>query len=439
VQHVVVVGGGFAGLYAARGLRRAPVEVTLVDRRNHHLFQPLLYQVATGTLNPSDIATPIRGLLRRQKNARVLLGEVSGIDLPNKRLLLVDGASLAYDYLVLATGATHSYFGHEEWARAAPGLKSLEDALEIRRRVFLAFEAAERIEDPQVRAPWMTFVIVGGGPTGVELAGALAEIAHHGLRGDFRRIDPRRARVVLVEGRPGVLPTYDAALSRKAEERLRRLGVEVRTRSNVTKVDDRGVDLGEERLDACTVIWAAGVAASPAARALGVPLDRAGRVEVRPDLRVPGRDDVFVIGDLAAATSEGMPVPGVSPAAMQEDRQTAANVERLVRGEPTRPFHYFDKGSFAVIGRGAAVGDVFGKLKLSGPAAWLAWLFIHLYFLIGFRNRLLVLFDWAYSYLTFRHGAGLITGEGGLDHRMHGMGATSAESARDLERRTARP
>jgi len=417
---VVVVGGGFAGLYAARALGRAPVEVTLVDRRNHHLFQPLLYQVATATLNPSDIATPIRSILRHQQNARVLLGHVGGIDVARKRVLLSDGAALGYDTLVLGTGATHSYYGHDQWAHAAPGLKSLEDSLDIRRRVFLAFETAERIEDPARRAPWMTFVIVGGGPTGVELAGALSEIAHQSLRGDFRDIDPRRARVILIEGRPRVLPSYDERLSRKAEQRLRHLGVEVRTATRVTGVDDGGLDVGAERLEARTVIWAAGVAASPLARALGVPLDAAGRVKVAPDLRVPGHDDIFVVGDLAAAESDGKPVPGVSPAAMQEGRHAAANIQRLLRGEPTRPFRYLDKGSFAVIGRGAAVGDVFGKLKLSGPLAWLAWLFIHLYFLIGFRNRLLVVLDWAYSYLTFRRGARLITGEAGPDPRLNG-------------------
>jgi NADH dehydrogenase len=389
------------------------VDVTLVDRRNHHLFQPLLYQVATATLNPSDIATPIRHILRRQRNARVLLGEVVRVDLAGKRVLLVGGVELDYDYLVIATGATDSYFGHDDWASVAPGLKTVEDALEIRRRIFLAFEAAERTEDPVARASWLTFVIVGGGPTGVELAGALAEIAHHSLRGEFRSIDPRVARVVLAEGLPRVLPGYDEALSRKAEQRLRRLGIEVRTGSRVSGIDAGGITIGHERVEARTVIWAAGVAASPVARSLGGPLDRSGRVQVQPDLRIPGRDDVFVVGDLAAVASDGKPVPGVSPAAMQEGRQTGANIRRLLRGRPTHPFHYFDKGEFAVIGRGAAVGSLFRRLKLWGLPAWLAWLFIHLYFLIGFRNRLLVLIDWAYSYLTFRRGAALITGEAG--------------------------
>jgi len=413
MRRVVVIGAGFGGLYAVRALRRAPVDVTLVDRRNHHLFQPLLYQVATATLNPSDIATPIRHILRRQRNARVLLGEVVRVDLVGKRVLLVDGVELDYDFLVIAAGSTDSYFGHDDWASVAPGLKTVEDALEIRRRIFLAFEAAERTEDPTARAAWLTFVIVGGGPTGVELAGALAEIAHHSLRGEFRSIDPRVARVVLAEGLPRVLPGYDEALSRKAEQRLRRLGIEVRTGARVTSVDAGGITIGQQRVEARTVIWAAGVAASPVARSLGVPLDRTGRVPVQADLRVPGRDDVFVVGDLAAVKSDGKPVPGVSPAAMQEGRQTGANIQRLLRGRPTRPFHYFDKGEFAVIGRGAAVGNLFRRLKLWGLPAWLAWLFIHLYFLIGFRNRLLVLIDWAYSYLTFRRGAALITGEAG--------------------------
>jgi NADH dehydrogenase len=415
MRRVVVVGGGFGGLYAVRALRRAPVDVTLVDRSNHHLFQPLLYQVATATLNPSDIASPIRAILRRQKNARVLLGEVVRIDLTGKKVMLLDGVELGYDYLVIGIGSTDSYFGRDDWAPLAPGLKSLDDALEIRRRIFLAFEAAERTEDPVARASWLTFVIVGAGPTGVELAGALAEIAHHSLRGEFRRIDPRVARVVLVEGLPRVLPTYPEALSRRAEQRLRRLRIEVRTGTRVTDIDAGGVTLGGARIEARTVIWAAGVAASPVARSLGVPQDRHGRIPVQPDLRIPGHDDVFVVGDLAAAQSDGRPVPGVSPAAMQEGRQTGANIRRLLEGRPTRPFHYFDKGEFAVIGRGAAVGNLFRRVKLWGLPAWLAWLFIHLYFLIGYRNRLLVLIDWAYSYLTFRRGAALITGDARLD------------------------
>jgi NADH dehydrogenase len=440
MRRVVVVGAGFGGLYAVRALHRAPVDITLIDRRNHHLFQPLLYQVATATLNASDIASPIRSILRHQKNARVLLGEVVRIDLPGKKVVLRDGLELGYDYLVLATGSTDSYFGHDEWAPLAPSLKSVEDALEIRRRVFSAFEVAERTEDPVARASLLTFVIVGGGPTGVELAGALAEIAQHSLRGDFRSIDPGRSRVVLVEGMPRVLPTYDEVLSRKAEQRLRGLGIEVHTGARVTGVDADGVDLGQERIDARTVIWAAGVAASPLTGSLGVPLDRRGRVPVEPDLRISGRDDAFVVGDLAALKSNGKPVPGVSPAAIQEGRQTAANIRRLLRGQPTRAFHYFDKGEFAVIGRGAAVGNPFRRLKISGFSAWLAWLFIHLYFLIGYRNRLLVLIDWAYSYLTFRRGAALITGEAPRPERLPAVpDAGRAVPSAKPERRPAEP
>ena len=410
-RQVVIVGGGFGGLYAARALARAPVEITLIDRRNHHLFQPLLYQVATATLNPGDIALPIRSILRRQKNARVLLGEATDVDVPRRRVLLEDGSALPYDFLILATGATHSYFGHDAWARVAPGLKSLEDAIEIRRRIFLAYEAAERESDPIERRAQMTFLIVGAGPTGVELAGALAEIAHQCLPGDFRSIDPRETRILLVEGLARVLPTYPESLSEKARRRLERLEVEVRTGALVTEMDERGVRLGDERIEARTMIWAAGVAASPLARSLGVPLDRAGRVLVRPDLTIPGRDDVFVIGDLAALEQEGQLVPGVSPAAMQEARHAAESIRRALRGEPYRPFRYFDKGSFAVIGRGAAVGVALKRLRLAGLLAWLAWLFIHIYFLIGFRNRLLVLFDWTYSYLTFRRGVRLVIGD----------------------------
>jgi NADH:ubiquinone reductase (H+-translocating) len=410
MTRVVIIGGGFGGLYAAQALRRAPVEVTLVDRRNHHLFQPLLYQVATATLNPSDIAIAIRSVLRRQKNARVLLAEARAVD-PARRTVALDEGELPYDYLIVATGAAHSYFGHDEWARFAPGLKSIEDALHIRRRILLAFEMAERDTDPARRAEWQTFVIIGGGPTGVELAGAIAEIARRALIGDFRSIDPARSRIVLVEGLPRVLPSYPEVLSESAARRLARLGVEVRTGARVTRLEETAVCLGEERIPARTAIWAAGVAASPLARSLGVPLDRVGRVRVRPDLTIPGRADVFVIGDLAALEHDGGLVPGVSPAAMQEAGHAARNIERALQARPYTPFRYFDKGSFAVIGRGAAVGSILNRINVTGVLAWLAWLFIHLYFLIGFRNRILVLIDWAYSYLTFRRGARLITGE----------------------------
>jgi NADH dehydrogenase len=405
----VIVGGGFGGLYAARHLGHAPVRVTVVDRRNHHLFQPLLYQVATAGLNPADIAAPIRSVLSRYANTRVILAEARSVDLAARKLLLADGV-LDYDFLILATGATHSYFGHDEWAARAPGLKSIEDALEIRRRVFLAYEAAERESDEGRRREWMTFLIIGAGPTGVEMAGALAEISRQALVHDFRNIDPRQAHILLVEGLDRVLPGYPPDLSQKARRQLERLGVVVRTGVRVTGIDDRGVELGAERVAARTVVWAAGVQASPLAKTLGVPLDRAGRVLVRPDLTVPGHDEVFVIGDLAALEQDGTFVPGVSPAAMQEARHTARNIERKLSGQPMKPFRYLDKGSFATIGRGAAVGEIFGRLKLSGFIAWLAWLGIHVLFLIGFRNRFVVMFNWAYSYLTFKRGARLITG-----------------------------
>jgi NADH dehydrogenase len=418
MRRVVIIGGGFGGLHAARSLRREKdVEVTLIDRRNYHLFQPLLYQVATATLNPSDIATPIRAVLRRQRNVHVLLGEAVRVDVANKQVVLADGDRLPYDFVVVATGATHSYFGHKEWAKAAPGLKSIEDALEMRRRIFLAFEAAERAHDEAERRAYMTFVIVGAGPTGVELAGALADIARQTLRHDFREIDPRQTRVLLLEGRDRVLPPFPPSLSAKAAQRLQDMGVEVRTGSVVTDVDANGVNLGSERIEARTVLWGAGVEASPLAKSLGVPLDRAGRVPVRPDLTIPGRDDVFVIGDLAYLEQDGQAIPGVSPAAMQEGRHVAATIRRRLKGQPPQPFHYLDKGNFAVIGRGAAVGHFRDKLNLTGFLAWLAWLFIHLFFLIGFRNRLLVLVDWAYQYLTYRQGARLITGDSTIELR----------------------
>jgi len=404
---VVIVGGGFGGLFAARALKRAPVRITLIDRQNHHLFQPLLYQVATAALNPSDIASPIRRILRNQKNIEVLLGEVNEIDLAQKQVH-VTGEWVPFDLLILATGATHSYFGHDEWGAHAPGLKSIEDALEIRRRVLYAFEAAERETDPARREAWLTFVIVGAGPTGVELAGALSEIARHALARDFHRIDPTQARVILLEGTSRVLPVYVESLSTKAQKQLEAMGVEVRTGELVTAIDAEGVNLGEERIEARTVLWAAGVSASPLARSLGVPLDRAGRVLVEPDLTIPGHDDFYVIGDLASLAQDGKLIPGVAPAAMQEAIHTARNIERTVRGQPRLPFRYHDKGSLATIGRAAAVADL-GWTKLSGPIAWFAWLFIHIFFLIGFRNRFVVLFSWAWSYLTYDRGARLIT------------------------------
>jgi NADH dehydrogenase len=409
LPRVVIVGGGFAGLAAARVLRGAPARVTVVDRRNHHLFQPLLYQVATAALNPSDISAPIRHVLRRQANAEVILGEVAGFDLAARRVLLADGAALPYDHLIVATGATHSYFGREDWAPLAPGLKTIEDGLEIRRRVLLAFEQAEREPEPAAQRALLTFVVVGAGPTGVELAGALAEIASHTLAADFRHIAPESARVVLVEALPTVLPPYAPSLRASARRQLERLGVEVRTGAPVTTIDAEGVVAGGERIASRTVLWSAGVAASPLGRALGAPVDRAGRVEVSPELTVPGHPEVAVVGDLAAVRQPGGGlVPGVAPAALQAGRHAARNVRRALAGAPLLPFRYRDKGMLATIGRAAGVADVFG-LRFSGLAAWALWLFVHVFFLIGFRNRVAVILQWAWSYLTFKRGARLIT------------------------------
>ena len=401
---VVILGSGFGGLYAAKALKRAPAQITVVDRRNFHLFQPLLYQVATAALNPSDIAYPIRSVVAHQKNTNVILAEATAVDVERRVVKLVDG-EVAYDYLIIATGATHSYFKHPEWARSAPGLKTIEDALEIRRRVLLAFESAERETDPDRERAWLTFVIVGGGPTGVELAGALSEIARQTMIRDFRRINPSSARVILIEGTDRVLPPYPPDLSKKAADQLRHLGVEVITGGLVTQVDDQSVSVGEMKIATRTVLWAAGVQGSPLARTLGVPLDRAGRVAVSPDLTLPGHPEVFVIGDLAAFEK----VPGVAPAAIQEGKHAARNIMLAIAGKPMRPFHYWDKGSLATIGRAAAVAD-FGRVHISGFAAWFSWLAVHIFFLIGFRNRLLVILQWAWAYLTYQRGARLITG-----------------------------
>jgi NADH:quinone reductase (non-electrogenic) len=407
-SRVVIVGGGFAGLTAARTLRHAPVQITLIDRHNHHVFQPLLYQVATAGLSSTNIAAPLRHILRRQRNATVLLADAIGVDLRRQRLILRDG-ELSYDFLVLAAGATHSYFGHEEWSHHAPGLKTLNDAIDIRRRVLLAFEEAERETDEARRAEWLTFVVIGAGPTGVEMAGTLAEIARHTLRGEFRRIDPARARVILVEGTDRVLPPYPADLSEKAQRQLEGLGVVVFTSKMVTGVDATGVWLGEERIAARTLVWAAGVAAAPIGRSLGVPVDRAGRVKVGTDLTVPGHKEVFVTGDLALVEEDGRPVPGVAPAANQMGRHAALNIVRTLEGQPHAAFHYVDKGSLATIGRRAGVA-VIGRLRLSGAPAWLAWLGIHVFFLIGFRNRIVVMLDWALAYLTYQRYARLLLG-----------------------------
>jgi len=410
MKRIVIIGGGFGGLYAAKTLAKTEASITLVDRRNYHLFQPLLYQVATAALNPSDIAAPIRAVLRKQKNASVIMGDVQAIDADRRIVMMADG-DLAYDILIVATGATHSYFNHSEWEQNAPGLKTIEDALEIRRRVLRAFEAAERETDPERQKAWLTFVIVGAGPTGVELAGALSEIARQTMLRDFRRINPSSARVILVEGKERVLPPYPPPLSAKAADQLRNLGVEVVTNAVVTRISDHEVCVGETTIPTRTILWAAGVQASPLAKSLGVALDRAGRVLIEPDLSIAGHPDVFVIGDLAAVKNDdGSLVPGVAPAAIQEGIHTAKNIARILNGQPTLPFRYRDKGSLATIGRAAGVAD-FGRVKLSGFVAWAAWLAIHIFFLIGFRNRVLVILQWAWAYLTYQRGARLITGK----------------------------
>jgi NADH dehydrogenase len=412
---VVIVGGGFAGLKAARRLRNAPVDVTLLDRTNHYVFQPLLYQVATASLSPSDISVPIRYLVRRQANTEVLLAHVHEIDTA-RRVVIADDErrEYPYDYLILAAGARHSYFGHAEWERLAPGLKSIEDAMAIRRRFLLAYELAEKASSAEERARLLTFVIVGAGPTGVELAGIIPGIARHTLRADFRHIDTAATRVILVEGGDRVLPSFHESLSTHALRDLEELGVEVRLRSLVTAIDEQGVCVGEERIAAGTVLWGAGNAASPLGRSLGVGTDRAGRVAVAPDLSVPGHPELFVVGDLAVYTlPDGAQVPGVAPAANQMGDQAARNIVRDLRGEPRRPFRYADKGDLATIGRYKAVGSFNrGKFRIAGHLAWWLWLSVHILYLTTFRNRLSVFVQWAYGYFTWQRGVRLITGHG---------------------------
>jgi NADH dehydrogenase len=407
---VVIVGGGFGGLSAAKALKDAPVDVFLLDRRNHHVFQPLLYQVATAGLSPGDIAAPIRWILRKQQNLNVWLAEVTAVGLDARVLRLADG-ELSYDYLILSPGATHAYFGHDEWRKDAPGLKTLEDALDMRRRVLLAFEQAEREPDRLKQRKLLTFVVVGGGPTGVELAGAVAEISRHALASDFRAIDPESARVILIEGGPRVLASYPEDLSAFARKALERLGVAVWTGSVVSDVGPGRVHVGGETIEAGTILWAAGISASPLSRSLGVPLDKAGRVFVNEDLTIPGRPEVYVVGDLAALKdANGSWLPGVAQVAMQQAAHAAANVKCAVAGKPLRPFTYRNLGNLATIGRNFAVADL-PRLKMKGYSAWLFWLFVHILNLIGFRNRLTVMTQWAFSYMTYQRSVRLITGE----------------------------
>jgi NADH dehydrogenase len=408
IPHVVIIGAGFGGLTCAQALKRARVEITIVDRANHHLFQPLLYQVAMAGLSPADIAAPIRSILRNQKNVTVLLDEATDVDFNNQTVELRD-SKLKYDYLVLATGGRTSYFGHDEWETFAPGLKDLDDAVEIRRRVLLAFEEAEKETDPERRRALMTFVVVGGGPTGVELAGAIAELSHFVLARDFRSIYPEEAEILLLEGGPKILPSFAPDLSKSAHRQLADLGVRVLTGAKVTGIDEHGVYLGDENVRSATVIWAAGVRATTLTQRLGAPIDRAGRVLVNRDLTVPGHHNVFAIGDMTCLEQDGKPLPGVSPVAMQMGRRVAGNIRNDLAGNPYEEFHYFDKGNMATIGRKAAIAEI-GKLHLSGFMAWMAWLVVHIFFLIGFRNRFMVLFNWAWSYFTYQRGARLITG-----------------------------
>jgi len=432
----VIVGSGFGGLTAARTVARLPVQVTVLDRRNHHVFQPLLYQVATAGLSPGEITAPIRWILRGFKNVEVLLEEVVDFNVDAHQVVTKD-REIGYDYLIVASGATHAYFGHEDWEPSAPGLKSIEDALEIRRRVFLAFELAERRAVAGLDTKPLQFVVVGAGPTGVELAGTLAEIARHAMKHQFRNVRPEQSGILLIEGGPRVLPTYSAKLSIAAREQLRHLGVEVRTSSVVTRVEPGAVWVGEEKIAAAVVLWAAGVAASPLGRKLGVPVDRAGRVLVQPDLSIPGHPEVFVIGDLASLRDEhGQMLPGVAPVAIQQGKWVGETIGRDLDGQQRGRFHYRDKGNLATIGRAAAVAQI-GGFELSGYFAWLAWLFIHILFLIGFRNRIVVLINWAWAYMTYERGARLITGSDQLPGWHEAAG--DPQAAHETDAATGKP
>jgi NADH:ubiquinone reductase (H+-translocating) len=415
--HVVIIGGGFGGLWAAKALKHAPVRVTLVDRHNHHVFQPLLYQVATAALSPGDIASPIRWILRRQRNTRVLLAEARRIDTTAKRVELDHGETLSYDYLIVAAGSSSSYFGHDEWRTNAPSLKTLDDALQMRGRMLLAYEIAEREDNPELRKMLLTFVIVGGGPTGVEMAGAIAEIARQTLSDEFRSIRTEHARVLLIEAGPSILQAFPEQLRDAGRRSLKKLGVEVREKTAVTKVEEGRVWLGSELIDAATVVWAAGVTGSPLGQSLGVPTDKAGRVLVQPDLSIPGHHEVFVIGDLAGLKDpNGQQYAGVAQVAMQQANSAANAIVRTIKGQTRKPFKYRNLGNMATIGRNAAIADL-PWLRASGFAAWVLWLTIHIFWLIGFRNRLTVLVQWAGAYLTFQRSVRLITGAAGTaDH-----------------------
>lgn len=411
VPRVVIIGGGFGGLKAAEALAKLPVTITIVDRKNHHTFQPLLYQVATAGLSPAEIAAPIREILGHLHNVEVLLGEAIGVDVVNRKLHF-HGYDLSYDYLVVAAGSSHAYFGHDNWEPLAPGLKTIEDALEMRRRVLLAYELAEREALLTGTHMPLNFVVVGGGPTGVELAGTLGEISRVSLGHEYKHIDPSKTRVLLVEAGPSVLSTFPPDLQQSALRQLHKLGVEVRLNSMVTEVREGEIHIGNQVVPAAVILWAAGVSASPLGKALGAPTDRAGRVLVEPDLSIQGHPEVFVVGDLASITyGEGKPVPGLAPAAMQEGKWVGRQIKADLQGKPRQPFHYLDKGTLATIGRAAAVADLPGRIHISGLFAWLAWLFIHVFFLIGFRNRIAVMFEWAWSYFTYTRSARLITGE----------------------------